>query len=258
MVKNWDEGYVQELQKRIDSEIGEIFKDPYTVSYTQNSEEIENLNVGNFRMGTGTIMFAGIQNYPEGTLKNSFITLNFILQQIMQIIKEWGGIFQAHSINTVMGSFIEPLEVDKLVMNTLGTAMTVCFVLEQYINPVFQKKFSTRLTFSMGMDLGEVLLGQIGLPKRGFLSSFGLPASIAPELQRLARSNQILIGDQLYQNLPEEWKGYCSPLPFDSGWRYRYRDSGVKYPYYKYAGRWTSLGQSILISSLEAEAGKDV
>jgi len=256
MTKNWDEKYVTELQTRIESEIGKIFKDPHSVPYTQNSDEIENLNPGNFRMATGTILFTGINTYPGDTLKNSFLTLNFVLQQMTQIIKEWGGIPQIYSINTVMGTFIEPLEVNKLVMNALGTAMTTCFVLEQYINPVFQKKFSTRVTFSMGMDLGEVLLGQMGLPKKGFLSAFGLPASIAPELQRLARPNQILIGDQLYQNLPEGWKDYCSSLPFDPGWRYRYRESGIKYPYYKYAGRWASPVESTLISFLEAEEEK--
>jgi hypothetical protein len=256
MARTWDENYVAELQKKIEGEISKISKEPLAVPYSQNSEEIESLNSGNFRMATGAIMFAGIQNYPRDTLKNSFLTLNFTIQQIMQIIKDWGGISQAYNMNVVMGSFVESSEANKLATDALGNSMTMLFVLEQYINPVLQKKFSTRLTLNIGMDLGEILLGQMGVPKKSFLIAFGPSSTIALEFQRLAQPNQIILGDQLYQALPESWKEYCSPLPFDPGWRYRYRESGLKYPYYKYTGRWASPISSTLISSQEIEEEK--
>jgi hypothetical protein len=90
--------------------------------------------------------------------------------------------------------------------DALDAAVTIFHVLSTIVNPFLRQIGIAPVDARIGMDLGPFLRARIGVPTggarqtRNFLTAVGAVANIACRLQQAAGTNEIFVGDLVFQN----------------------------------------------------------
>src|SRR5579872_7077279 len=130
------------------------------------------------------------------------IIISSFSQEMRYVIKNYGGYVLKYVGDAVIGYFVteeSPLVVSDSAVNC---ARTMIDVIERGINPILSEYDYPELRVKVGMDFGENVVVRYGSDQiRSHVDILGPAVSIAAKITALAKPNQILVGDDIYDKL---------------------------------------------------------
>ena len=117
----------------------------------------------------------------------------------------------------------------------LDCALTMLTKIKYSINPYFEIIGIPTFSCSVGIDFGTTGIARTGIHNSTQFSLVGNTVNIASRLEELASHNQILLGGNLYDNLPQNEKDLCKKKSV-SNWKWEIEKH--PYPVYKYTACW--------------------
>jgi adenylate cyclase len=126
--------------------------------------------------------------------------------------------------------------------NAISCAFTMIKVIQEGINPILNQYDYPELKVRVGVDLGEVAVVQYGTDieeydkitiKRPHLDLIGYTVSIAVKMTGLAKADNIVIGQKLFDKLDSQHKDLFKQLPENHDvWSYSHGATGKIYNLY--------------------------
>jgi len=147
--------------------------------------------------------------------------INFYLDMQSQIIKEYGGDIDKYVGDEIMASFAGEEGVERAV----SAAVTIQKQILHH-NQLRKAKGATTCEVGIGINHGEVIVGNIGSQDRMDFTSIGSVVNLAARLCANANKGQILIEEKTYEmahttfeaqpEAPINVKGFSKPVPIIS------------------------------------------
>lgn len=242
----WDIEYYKKLEDKLATISYGIEKRIDDVVNGKVSPSINNISIGSGRKFDGAVLFFDIRGFTNRTsssdinkLKETLIMLDCVIPLVMQIIYDFGGYVEKNTGDGVMG--IIGLEDDKetATKNALMISLIIFSCLKNIVNPYLIKNKIEKVDARIGIDYGNVIIARIGLPNgtsqydRNFLTAVGPSANIASKIQHQAETNDIYVGNNIYNYAPEDWKKFFVDKTLDN-WEWIYEYTGERYKIFKF------------------------
>ncbi|TLX84260.1 MAG: adenylate/guanylate cyclase domain-containing protein [Thaumarchaeota archaeon] len=162
------------------------------------------------------------------------IIVSSFSQEMRFVIRHHGGYVLKYVGDAIIGYFLaeeNPLMVSDSAVNC---AKTMIDVIERGINPVLSQYEYPELRVKIGMDFGENVIVRYGSDQiRSHVDILGPAVSIAAKITDVARPNQILIGEDVYEKLHPALKELFKKVEWHgSQWSYHDRETGKLYGVY--------------------------
>ena len=191
------------------------------------------------------IDISGFSGRASGTTdQQQFLlnVLNLYFSEMIRICEEYGGTVEKNTGDGLMAYFEdnsgEPPESG--CKRAVAAALTMFYVTDNAINPVLLNSNTHPIQFRIGIDYGPITIAQLGAARRfGGLVAIGATANIASKMLDVANAGDILIGEDVYKNLPSHWKQFSTLAKYQTGWVYI--PSNLAYSFYRYTGRWKGV-----------------
>lgn len=172
------------------------------------------LNVGG-DLTSATILFTDIRDFTKLTehigAKAVVTVLNDYFSRMVDIIFDHHGTLDKFIGDAIMGLWGVP--VGRIDDNFHAIAAAIEMQNELfYFNLSQKKKGRTMLKIGAGINLGEVVAGNIGSPKRMEYTVIGPSVNLASRVEALTGKNQVFISDNVY----EQVKSIVCVVPFKS------------------------------------------
>ena len=163
-----------------------------------------------------TVFFADIKNFTSMSEKLSveeiFAMLNHVFSGVADIIFEFDGTLDKFIGDCVMAFFGAPVAREDDPLKAVRVAMRI-ISLAQEIAADMKKKFNIDFGFSIGINTGEAIVGNLGSMDRMEYTAIGDTVNLASRLQSKAGFNEIVINDSVYEKIKDKIE--CKPLdPF--------------------------------------------
>lgn len=188
------------------------------------------------------IMFFDLQDFTAACSKtaheNMLLMLNIVIPTTMDIVRHWDGEIEKNTGDGIMAIFGTETRNDFLIArDAIESAMTIRYFVVNDIEPRLLEDELPCLNFRIGIDMGPVLISRIGIKGHNFLTVVGNAANRASQLQQLAQSNGICIGENIYRNLNPKVHVYCEEGKHNS-WQWSYTRPKRKYRFFHYKANW--------------------
>ncbi|MDE1725093.1 MAG: adenylate/guanylate cyclase domain-containing protein [Thaumarchaeota archaeon] len=162
------------------------------------------------------------------------IIISSFSQEMRSVIRHHGGYVLKYVGDAVIGYFIaeeSPLVVSDSAVNC---ARTMIDVIERGINPILSEYDYPELRVKIGMDFGENVIVRYGADEiKSHVDILGPAVSIAAKITALAKPNQILIGEDIYEKLHPSLKNLFELMIWnDHVWSYQDKKTGKAYRVY--------------------------
>ncbi|WP_318557312.1 adenylate/guanylate cyclase domain-containing protein [Geobacter anodireducens] len=198
--------------------------------------------IGGAKKMDAAILFFDLESFTKisATLstEQTLALLNFVIPSVMHVVRHWGGFFEKNTGDGVMAILgTETKDRSIIAQEAIECAMAIRYVTENEVQPMLASVGLPHINFRVGIDLGEVLIGRIGIHSHNFLSVVGTIANLACKLQGLARSNGICIGDSLVRCL-NPYLQIHAELGEHPDWAWQYTHTGQAYNYYHFNLDW--------------------
>jgi class 3 adenylate cyclase len=135
-------------------------------------------------------------------LPNELISIiNIFSTEMSMIISGHGGYVLKYVGDAVIGIF--PAEFDSRIacFNALDSAKTMLRIITKVINPVLYNKLP-QIQVKIGIDLGESMIVLYGKNlDTSHIDLIGSSISIASKITALAKPNQILFSENIFENI---------------------------------------------------------
>ena len=162
------------------------------------------------------------------------IIITSFSQEMRFVIRHHGGYVLKYVGDAVIGYFIA--EENPLVVadSAVNCAKTMIEVIERGINPILSQYEYPELRVKIGMDFGQNVIVRYGSDQiRSHIDILGPAVSIAAKITALARPNQILIGEDVYEKLHPALKELFESAEWHGNqWNYHDRETGRLYGVY--------------------------
>src|SRR5579883_2583365 len=227
------ESLIKETQKRVWSSL----KKGYEYLYSEDeSEQFLREHVSQ-RMHM-IVMFVDLVGSTEMSLilpaEKLGIIISSFSQEMRYVIKNYGGYVLKYVGDAVIGYFVA--EENPLVVsdNAVNCAKTMIDVIERGINPILSEYDYPELRVKIGMDFGENVIVRYGSDQiKSHVDILGPAVSIAAKITALAKPNQILIGEDIYEKLHPSLKNLFELMSWnDHVWSYQDKKTGKTYRVY--------------------------
>lgn len=170
--------------------------------------------------------------------ENTLYVLNIIIPTMIEVAKRWNGEIEKNTGDGVMAIFGTETRNNFLIArDAIEVAMAMRYVMLDVVNPLLVEKGLGGFNFSIGIDMDTVLIANIGTPADHFLTVVGGAANRASQLQGLAGSNEMFVGENMHKNLHPKLYDYCEEQQHAS-WRWRYPNSEISYRFFKFTADW--------------------
>ncbi len=170
-------------------------------------------------------------------------------QEMSLLITSYGGYVLKYVGDAVLAFFIvgsSPAADNRTYMpcmNAISCACSMIRVIRQGINPILQQSDYPELKVKIGIDVGENVVVQYGwdtyrknekiVVKKPHLDILGYTISIASKITAIAKPDQIIIGQLVYNVLEEEQRRTFSRLSITPElWNYVSANTGRIYNLY--------------------------
>ena len=162
------------------------------------------------------------------------IIISSFSQEMRSVIRDHNGYVLKYVGDAVIGYF--PAEDSPLVIvdNTVNCAKSMIDVIERGINPILSEYDYPELHVKIGIDFGENVVVRYGSDEvRSHVDILGPAVSIAAKITAIAKPNQILVGEDVYEKLHPNLKSLFGPVDLtDNHWSYQDKKTGKLYGVY--------------------------
>jgi len=119
------------------------------------------------------------------------------------LISGYGGYVLKYVGDAVIGIFPADFDSQKACINSIMCAKNMLNIINQVINPVFSNKLPM-IEIKIGIDLGESMIVLYGKNVEiAHIDIIGSSISIASKITALAKPNQILISENIFDTIVE-------------------------------------------------------
>jgi adenylate cyclase len=166
-------------------------------------------------------------------------------QEMSLIIAAYGGYVLKYVGDSVLAFFPVNLDDKHLpCVNAVNCAQSMIKIIRQGINPILNEYDYPEIAVRIGIDIGENVVVQYSWRDNSSAQSkdaikkphhdiLGYTISIAAKMTTFAQSNQIVIGQFIYDTLDDAQKSTFKPLQVGSGvWSYVSNITGKIYRIY--------------------------
>jgi class 3 adenylate cyclase len=170
---------------------------------------------------------------PEDKL--AIIISSFALE-MASVITLHGGYVLKFVGDAVIGYFLTSENPLLAADNAVSCAKSMLTVIQKGINPILNQYDYPDLMVKIGADFGQSIVVRYGSnPDASPVDLMGPAMNIASKIQSLAKPNQILIGDDVYQKIhPSSQNSFKEIIWKNNEWKYRSRLTGQIYKVYEY------------------------
>ncbi|MHA7733612.1 adenylate/guanylate cyclase domain-containing protein [Nitrosopumilus sp. S6] len=146
------------------------------------------------------------------------LMLSSFSQEMSYVIEQFDGYVLKFVGDAVIGYFVE----DKAnqvpaAYNAVACAESMIKVVTQGINPILIDKVGlSEISIKIGIDFGKNVVVRYGSDeKKAFVDLLGPTMNIASKIQKLAKANQILVGNEIYNKLDSYMQRFFSDMTSD-------------------------------------------
>ena len=127
--------------------------------------------------------------------------INIFSTEMSMIISGYGGYVLKYVGDAVIGIFPADFDAQKACINSINCAKTMLKIITDVINPVFSNKLPL-IEIKIGIDLGESMVVLYGKNiDIAHIDIIGSCISIAAKITALAKPNQILISENIFETV---------------------------------------------------------
>jgi len=227
------ESLIKQTQKRVWSSLKKGYEYDYSI------DESDNFLRSHVDMKLHMIIiFVDLVGSTEMTLQLPAEKLAIIIssfsQEMRYVIRHHEGYVLKYVGDAVIGYFVAEDSPLLIADNAINCARTMIDVIERGINPILSEYDYPELRVKIGMDFGENTIVRYGSDQsRSHVDILGPAMSIAAKITALARPNQILIGEDVYEKLHPSLKQSFKEVEWHgSQWNYHDRETGKLYRVY--------------------------
>lgn len=235
--KKWNPTFYRTIQKEVRRCSTKGLKRVREITKGLTMPAPSSVRIGSGKSMDAAIMFFDLENFTARSARlgneKTLYALNIIIPQVIKIVKHWDGEIEKSTGDGIMAIFgTETRNNLTMARDPIEVAMGIRYVMENDINATLTNNGIGRFNFKIGIDMGSVLICNIGVVNNSFLTAVGSAANRAYELQELASSNAIFIGENLFTNLDPKVKKFCEEKQ-DSSWKWHYPANylGKRMPY---------------------------
>jgi len=153
-----------------------------------------------------TILFADIRGFTSLSekLKPHEVVdmLNNYLGSMTDAVLENKGTLDKYIGDCIMAVFNSPLEQPDHIIRAIKTAIDM----QKGVEQVSKRKKVPKVQCGIGINTGEAIVGNIGSEKRLDYTAIGDSVNLASRLCSIAKPNQIIIPDSVYQKIKDRVK----------------------------------------------------
>ena len=163
------------------------------------------------------------------------IIISSFSQEMGFVIRHYDGYVLKFVGDAVIGYFGAQESPLVAADNAVHCAKSMISVIERGINPILNEYDYPELSVKIGMDFGENAIVRYGGDElNSHVDILGPGMSIAAKITNLAKPNQILVGEDVYEKLHPTIKQSFKEVEGLGQWNYRDRETGKIYRVYAY------------------------
>ena len=165
------------------------------------------------------------------------IIISSFAQEMALAIKQHNGFVLKFVGDAVIGYFMHT-SVLIAADNAVSCAQRMIQIMDQGVNPILNNYDYPDLLLHIGLDYGDNMIVRYGSDKeKSHVDILGPTMNIAAKIQSMAKPQQILIGQDVYEKIhptlqqkfkKEEWS--------QTEWKYNHRKTGKPYIVYSLGG----------------------
>lgn len=126
--------------------------------------------------------------------------LNVYLELVAQVIAKYRGTLDKFIGDAAMAVFNSPTDLEDYEFRAVCAALELCDRASR-LNEMCKKEYGKQVTFGIGIQCGEAVIGNIGCEMRMDYTAIGDTVNTASRLEGAASSGQILISREMMQRL---------------------------------------------------------
>ena len=187
------------------------------------------------------IMYIDIAGSTQMSHDLSPLVLSIIIQTFSQevtiSIERFGGHVLKFVGDAVIALFPSEYNSSKAINNALDCAQNIHQIIKEGINPIFHKYSYPEISVKIGIEYGTALVLVYGQNvHHAPVDLIGFSISIASKITSMAYPNEIVVGENFYDNIDDNEKKYFLALydhqdKWNSVMKY---NNNLKYHIYKY------------------------
>lgn len=134
--------------------------------------------------------------------------LNEYLSLVASAIQHWGGTLDKFIGDAAMAFFNAPNDQDDYIFHAVCAAYEISKKAD-YLRDKYNSLYGKPVTFGIGINCGEAIVGNIGSRNRKDYTAIGDTVNTASRLEGSAKAGQILISDAVYNALSDRIDTTC-------------------------------------------------
>lgn len=231
------ETMIMETQKRV---WGSLKKGYEYTGITNESEKFLRKNV--FKKINIVVLYVDLVGSTTMTLELPAEKLATIIssfsQEMASVIHQHKGLVLKFVGDAVIGYFNATDNTLLASDNAVNCAKSMITVIEKGINPILNQYDYPDLMVKIGVDFGQSIIVRYGSNETtSHVDLMGPVMNISSKIQGMAKPNQILIGQDVYQRIhPTTQKNFKEKVWEKGEWKFRSRLTGEIYKVYEYCG----------------------
>lgn len=232
---------VRKMREKISSGIG--------ASAGRIIPEDEDLALGEGRRLELAVMFLDISDFSSRPMETAaeqdmmLRVLNLFFTEMFKIAEDYGGTVEKNTGDGLMAYFEnDPLpDGENASKKAVACALTMLKANMHLISPILRATPVPEIEFRVSIDHGLVTIARMGSAKRfNANAAIGATANFASKMLRYAKPGDVVIGESVKNQLPQEWQNRWTELAtLETGWVYMATQR--TYPLYRFFGHWNQL-----------------
>ncbi|HJJ22741.1 MAG TPA: adenylate/guanylate cyclase domain-containing protein [Nitrosopumilus sp.] len=164
------------------------------------------------------------------------IIISSFSQEMASVIRQHGGYVLKFVGDAVIGFFVSEENRLSAADKAVNCAKSMITVIQKGINPILNQYDYPDLMVKVGVDFGQNIVVRYGSDvEHSHVDLMGPAINIASKIQLMAKPNQILIGNDVFQKLHANLQNEFTQIIWkDSEWKYRSRLTGEIYKVYEH------------------------
>ncbi len=166
------------------------------------------------------------------------IIISSFSQEMAAVIRQHHGYVLKFVGDAVIGYFTAEGNTLLAADNAVNCAKSMISIIQKGINPILNQYDYPDLMVKVGIDFGQNIVVRYGADiEHSHVDLMGPAMNIAAKIQNMAKPNQILIGNDVFQRIhPSVQNDFVKIVWNKDEWRYRSRTTGEIYNVFEYKG----------------------